>query len=126
MLFLTISFTIVIIIYFIISLYFFQHKRNIKNKRNWTFAEGRNKCFVAVEVLFIAIFLVVCFVSMNFANQINLSPFLVSGLLLLMSINQGMEEWIYYRKDKVYYHRLLQCAAFLTLIFLSVIDRGVF
>lgn len=52
------------------------------------------------------------------------SPFLVRELLLLMSVNQGIEEWICYRQDKFYYHQILLNSAFLSLIFLSLIDQG--
>lgn len=89
----------------------------------WTFTEERKKYFFAVEIVLIVLFLISVFISVAMGISKILAPFMVSGLLLLISISQAIEEWIYYRKDKVYYHRILQSFALLSFIILCIIEQ---
>jgi len=120
-----VSTAIVFIVYLLIGPIYLGRRLRIKDKRNWLFAEGRNKFFVTIEIAFIALFLITGYININLVNPLDLSAYMVTGLLFLISVSQGIEEWIFYRKDKVYYHRFVQACALLCLMVLFSFDKWV-
>lgn len=123
LLFILISLVIVIIIHWTVSSYYLKRRRNIKDKRTWLFAEERKKHFVFADIAIIVSFFCVIVYLANTEQYINFSPYTVTGLLFLLSTSQGIEEWIYHRTEKVYYHRFLSSITFLTLMFTFVIGE---
>ncbi|MBO1003007.1 DUF4181 domain-containing protein [Pseudogracilibacillus auburnensis] len=125
MLFYLVSLLVILTMYLFIRSYFLHRRKNIQDKRYWLFATGRNKYFVLFEIVAIVMF----FITGMFASiypHLDFSPYMVTGLLLLLSSIQGIEEWIFHREEKVYYHRLLSSVSFLVIMFIPWIEKQLF
>ena len=83
----------------------------------------RNRYFLAIDFLFIFLFLGVI---MGYANgdftimESHSYIFAMFGLFIMLSINSGIEEWLFHRQDKTFYHEWLSALLYLMILFVLV------
>ncbi len=80
----------------------------------------RKRYFLAIDFLFISLFFGVL---TGYANGdftfMGLHSYIIAmfGLFIMLSINSGIEEWIFHRKDKAFYHEWLSTLLYLLVLF---------
>lgn len=118
------AFAIVLVAYFVITQLYFKKHLNIKNKWIGPFSKGRRISFIAIDLFIILaffVFAVILGTSLdafpNFQLTLVISLFI---LFFLLSLNRGLEQWLFHRSEKAYYHEWVS-ALTLLLMFLIII-----
>ena len=117
---------VILAIYNAISYFYLNKKLGIKNKRRGLLSMHRNRYFLAIDFLFIFLFLGVL---MGYANGeftfMGSHSYILAmcGLFISLSINSGIEEWLLHRKDKAFYHEWLSSLLYLMVLFVLVIGE---
>lgn len=114
---------IVFAVYLAINYFYLNKKLGIKIKRRGLLSMHRNRYFLAIDFLFIFLFLGVI---MGYANgdftfmESHSYIFAMFGLFIMLSINSGIEEWLLHRKDKAFYHEWLNSLLYLMILFVLI------
>lgn len=117
---------VVFAIYLAISYFYLNKKLGIKIKRRGFLSMHRNRYFLAIDFLFIFLFLGV---SMGYANGdftfMGSHSYILAmfGLFIMLSINSGIEEWLLHRKDKAFYYEWLSSLLYLMVLFVLYIGE---
>lgn len=113
---------IVLIFYLVITQLYFRKHLNIKNKWIGPFSKGRKLSFIAIDLFIILAFFVFAVIFgtrldafPNFHLTLIISLF---TLFFLLSINRGLEQWLFHRSEKAYYH---EWASSLTILVMFLI-----
>lgn len=113
---LLVAMLIVFVLLLLVSEYFVR-RLNIKRTKIGAFTKGRRKGFMAIEVLLFVLFTISIFTTWDsypYSNRLSIFMFFTSIYLF-----RGIEEWIYRRANKGYYHEWLASLAFLVLFLFS-------
>ncbi|WP_394141631.1 DUF4181 domain-containing protein [Cytobacillus oceanisediminis] len=107
------------VIYLIIELFL---RKKLKTNRKSGFLrifKGRNKIFLTVEIVILISFLVLIFFKPPVFSVFG--PFVFLFILFLL---RGLEEWVFRRHEKEYYHSWLGASFFLLAFIISFITFG--
>ncbi|WP_313894460.1 DUF4181 domain-containing protein [Psychrobacillus sp.] len=96
-----------------LSIIHFYLKKRLKIKRKWngTLAKDKKKYSMVIEIIIFCLFflstmnLFIDHGIENFSFSERLMP--MFGMLFLLSVNRGIEEWLFFRQEKTYYYDLL-------------------
>lgn len=92
---------------------YFVRRLGIKRTNKGLFTAGRKKHFIIIEIILFAFLAIACFALIDYY------PFSVTLSLTLfftfVFILRGIEEWIYKKEKKGYYHEWLASISFLFL-----------
>lgn len=107
----------------LVSHFYLKDRLKITNKRTGLLSKAKKRYSMVIEIVIICLF-VLGIGSMIERNFGNLTVFLtilpMLGMFFLISVNQGLEEWFFYRDEKVYYYKWLE-TIFILLAFLIVL-----
>lgn len=113
---------IVMIAYIAITQFYFRKHLNIKIKWIGPFSKGRKTPFIAIDLFLILaffVFAVILGTSLDAFPNYQLTLIMALFVLFfLLSINRGVEQWLYHRSEKAYYH---EWATSLTLLLMFLI-----
>lgn len=103
---------IIVVLQLLISDYFVR-RLGIKKTKIGAFSEGRRKGFIAIEIILMVTFIISCYALLDYyPYSVSLS---ITMFFTLTYLFRGVEEWIYKKGDKGYYHEWLASITFLIL-----------
>lgn len=109
-----------------LSIIHFYLKKRLKIKRKWngTLAKDKKKYSMVIEIIIFCLFVLSTmnlFIEHgieNFSFSVRLMP--MFGMLFLLSVNRGIEEWLFFREEKTYYYDSLD-SVYILVSFLIVL-----